>query len=201
LRAHAPNGEARRGDAGRASFGDISRILFPLSRVAIIYLARFSERPAPLWRRFRRFASAKVVRGATNTQGLISRFRGKIGQATRSSVLSCTAWGFSCNPAYAQVRWALTPPFQPCPAPLWVQPDGSQIQSPVQPQGGAGWYIFCDTVRHSGLASRIPSLSRGMLPFGVRTFLWRKKCCTSDCLSHSKCITRKGVECDYCIES
>ena len=163
MRAHAPNGEARRGDAGRASFGDISRILFPLSRVAIIYLARFPERPAPLWRRFRRFASAKVVRGATNTQGLISRFRGKIGQATRSSVLSCTAWGFSCNPAYAKARWALTPPFQPSPAPLWVQPDSSHSSRWSSPK-----------VVRGGIFSVILSVIRSLCPEFPR---FREACC------------------------
>ena len=39
-------------------------------------------------------------------------------QATLPSVLSCTAWGFSCDSAYANARWALAPPFHPYPAPL-----------------------------------------------------------------------------------
>src|SRR5215471_6843165 len=58
---------------GRASFCDVSRILFPLARAAIIHLVRMTERPAPLWRRFahfRRFGTAKVVQGATNTRDL-----------------------------------------------------------------------------------------------------------------------------------
>jgi hypothetical protein len=163
LEGHAPNGEARRGDAGRASFGDISRILFPLSRVAIIYLARFPERPAPLWRRFRRFGAAKVVRGATNTQGLISRLRGKIGQATRSSVLSCTAWGFSCNPAYAKVRWALTPPFQPCPAPALGPTRQLSFESLVSPK-----------VMRGGIFSVILSVIRSLCPEFPR---FREACC------------------------
>ena len=45
-----------------------------------------------------------------------SRFRGKNEPATFPSALSCTTWGFSCDSAYAKIRWALTPPFHPYPA-------------------------------------------------------------------------------------
>jgi len=38
-------------------------------------------------------------------------------RATLPSALSCTTWGFSCDPAYAKIRWALTPPFHPYPTP------------------------------------------------------------------------------------
>ena len=68
----------------RAPFGDISRILFSLTRVAVISLARFPERPAPLWYLWSPSAlrliqrDTKVVRGATNTRGFSSsRSRGK----------------------------------------------------------------------------------------------------------------------------
>ena len=47
-------------------------------------------------------------------------------------------------------------------------------------KSGAGRYIFCDTVRHPGFTSWAPPISRGMLPFGVRTFLWQNKCQASD---------------------
>jgi hypothetical protein len=36
----------------------------------------------------------------------------------------------------------------------------------------AGRCIFCDTFRYPEFTSLVPSLSRGLLPFGVRTFLW-----------------------------
>ena len=44
---------------------------------------------------------------------------------------------------------------------------------PTYGQNGTGRYIFWDTFRYPGIASRVPSFSRGMPPYGVRTFLWR----------------------------
>ena len=46
-----------------------------------------------------------------------SRFPGKTSGQPFPSALSCTTWGFSCDPAYAKIRWALTPPFHPYPPP------------------------------------------------------------------------------------
>jgi hypothetical protein len=113
-----------------------------------------------------------------------SRIREKSGQATLPSALSCTTWGFSCGSAYANARWALTPPFHPYPAPssftfrrkaLFGLPWGLKVDL-----DGTGRYVFCDTVRHPGFTSRAPPISRGMLPSGVRTFLWRNKRQASD---------------------
>ncbi len=42
-------------------------------------------------------------------------------------------------------------------------------------------YIFCDTIRHSQLQLKTPSLSQGILPCGVRTFL-------SNCKNQSECF-------------
>jgi hypothetical protein len=36
----------------------------------------------------------------------------------------------------------------------------------------AGRCIFCDTFRYPEFTSLVPPFSRGLLPFGVRTFLW-----------------------------
>ncbi len=44
-----------------------------------------------------------------------------------------------------------------------------------------GRFIFCDTIRHSQFEPKTPSLSRGILPFDVRTFL-------SNCKNQSECI-------------
>ena len=115
------------------------------------------------------------------------------------SALSCTTWGFSCGSAYANARWALTPPFHPYPAPSSIIQHhpaplsaGRKTCSGLTPDlkvvldgagmvlDGAGRYIFCDTVRHPGFTSWAPPISRGMLPFGVRTFLWQNKCQASD---------------------
>jgi hypothetical protein len=49
-----------------------------------------------------------------------SRIRGKKRAGNPPSALSCTTWGFSCGSAYANARWALTPPFHPYPAPSWM---------------------------------------------------------------------------------
>jgi hypothetical protein len=45
--------------------------------------------------------------------------------------------------------------------------------SPLPSAIGARRYIFCDTVRHPEFTFQVPPLSRGMLPSGVRTFLWQ----------------------------
>jgi hypothetical protein len=81
----------------------ISRILSPLSRLAIIYLTRSHACPA------------RTDPGATITRGFLPLSR-KSERATHSSALSCTAWGLSCDPACARIRWALTPPFHPYPS-------------------------------------------------------------------------------------
>ncbi len=95
--------------------------------MAIIYLTRFPERPAPSSNTFRfrgkaRCRSSARLKVAMDGAGCdyyprgSSRIRGKSGQATLPSALSCTTWGFSCGSACANARWALTPPFHPYPA-------------------------------------------------------------------------------------
>ena len=74
------------------------------------------------------------------------------GRATLPSALSCTTWGFSCGSAYAKARWALTPPFQPYPAPPLRHFDSSACSVYQRRKGSAGRYIFCDTFRRLGLA-------------------------------------------------
>ena len=85
-------------------------------------------------------------------------------RATLPSALSCTTWGFSCGSAYANTRWALTPPFHPYPA-----PSGTTFRSCVRPSrysaclkvvpDGAGRYIFCDTLRHRDFSTAAPAYS------------------------------------------
>ncbi len=69
-----------------------------------------------------------------------------------------------------------------CLAPDWVFPAPSVALGAVGsypaispwPPGSRSprrWYIFCDTIRRSGLSPQPPPLSRGILPDGVRTFL------------------------------
>ena len=127
--------------------------------MAIIYLTRFPERPAPPSTAFRsRVRPEQVFWAAENgagwgwvrllPEGFFPHSREKRA-GNPPSALSCTTWGFSCGSAYANARWALTPPFHPYPAPLWVG-RRSGIELPGRAKSGAGRYIFCDTVRHPG---------------------------------------------------
>jgi hypothetical protein len=58
---------------------------------------------------------------------------------------------------------------------------------------GAGRYVFCDTFRRPKLSPRTPPLSRGMLPFGVRTFLWHIKLRQRPPVT-AALIPQKGIE-------
>src|SRR5215472_9161793 len=86
------NIEARRGLPGEPRYCEISRILFSLKgeRRSFISLG-YPNAPhhfggaSPLWL----FGTAKVVRGATNTRGSISRLHEKSGR--RPSPLLCLA--------------------------------------------------------------------------------------------------------------
>jgi hypothetical protein len=168
---------------GEPRFSDVSRILFPLTRAAVIYLARMPERPAPLWRRFATFgASAQPKWCGVRLIPEVSIFplaQKKIGQATLSSALSCTAWGFSCDLVFTKVRWALTPPFQPYPAPFW-RGEGHcwNPATPTKMVRGGIFSVILSVIW--SFRPKSPRFSRGMLPCGVRTFLWHNKGCTSD---------------------
>jgi hypothetical protein len=128
-----------------------------------------------------------------------SRIRGKKRAGNPPSALSCTTWGFSCGSAYANARWALTPPFHPYPTPP-APPSPSPQHFQLSPknrsavlilsESGTGWAwvgrvvpggIFSVTLSVTqDFGSRVPPISRGMPPFGVRTFLWQNKGQASD---------------------
>jgi hypothetical protein len=63
------------------------------------------------------------------------------------------------------------PAFSPLPRTI-LGIDQTRLR-PTYGQNGTGRYIFWDTFRYPGIASRVPSFSRGMPPYGVRTFLWQ----------------------------
>ena len=171
--------EARIGCAVRASFGGISRILFPLSRVAVIYLARFPERPAPLWRRRSAEASPKWCGVRLIPEVSFSaRAENRPGDPLLCFVLH--RMGFLLQPRLREGSVGSYPAFSTLPRTALGPARQLSFESLVQPQSGAGRYIFCDTVRHPGLTFRAPPISRGMLPSGVRTFLWQNKCQASD---------------------
>jgi hypothetical protein len=81
----------------------VSRILYALSRIGDHLSHAFCTCPGLLLR----------MRLIPEMFSPLSR---KDERATRTSALSCTTWGLSCDPAYAKTRWALTPPFHPYPA-------------------------------------------------------------------------------------
>jgi hypothetical protein len=98
--------------------------------------------------------SAFAFRGATNTRG-VSRLTRESGQAARSSVLSCTTWGFSCPRDCSRGGGLLPRLF---------------TLAPRQARGG----LFSVTLSVGGdFRSRLPRILRGMSPYGVRTFLCR----------------------------
>src|ERR1051326_3070259 len=84
-----------------------------------------------------------------------------------SSVLSCTAWGFSCR-ANCSARGELLPRLF-----TLADSNGKQVASPTvfcQRTGG----VFSVTLSVSAIFQlRRPRILRGMLPYGVRTFLQR----------------------------
>src|ERR1700675_4676825 len=88
--------------------------------MAIIYLTRFPKCPAPRCR-------VRLL-----PEGFFPRLRGKNERAAPPSALSCTTWGFSCDSAYAKLRWALTPPFHPYPARLVVSASASVSQTSIE---------------------------------------------------------------------
>ena len=80
------------------------------------------------------------------------------------SYLALHLMGFSVPPGSLPERWALTPPFHPCPA---------------IPEGTSGRSVFCGTVRQKVVTPsarvypRLMAGLRGIAPCGVRTFLPR----------------------------
>jgi hypothetical protein len=80
------------------------------------------------------------------------------GQATLSSALSCTSWGFSCDFAYVKSGGLLPRLF------TLITPEFFRVQAD-------GLFSVTLSVAQ-GLGPKRPRFIRGMLPFGVRTFLW-----------------------------
>jgi hypothetical protein len=72
-----------------------------------------------------------------------------------SSVLSCTAWGFSCLANYSASGELLPRLFT--------------LACTLLPKNRR--CLFCDTLRHRGFSTGRPRVLRGMPPYGVRTFL------------------------------
>jgi|SRR5271163_3350018 len=79
--------------------------------------------------------------------------------------------GFIVRSGLRQDPVGFYPAFSPLPRTI-LGVDQTRLWS-TYGQNGTGRYIFWDTFRYPGIASRVPSFSRGMPPYGVRTFLWR----------------------------
>ena len=114
----------------------VSRILCPLSRTGDHLSHAFFTCPGPLFR----------VRPIPEVYSPLAR---QVERATHTSALSCTTWGLSCDLAYAKIRWALTPPFHPCPAPSLPSLDWNQTKQFIRrSQTGAGWCRAVYFLRH-----------------------------------------------------
>lgn len=83
------------------------------------------------------------------------RRSGVAARRTLSPVLSCTAWGLSC--------------LLPCGWSGELLPRHFTLTFPSRSRKRR--YLFCDTFRCSGFRQKPPTLARGTLPCGVRTFL------------------------------
>ena len=81
-------------------------------------------------------------------------FASGVRQAACFPCLSCTAQGFSCPRPCGAGRWALTPPFHPCPPTL----------------AGRRRFIFCDTVRQRAFSrptARVHHAARCLVVSGL----------------------------------
>jgi hypothetical protein len=161
----------------------ISRILCPLSRTGDHLSHAFFTCPGPLLR----------VRPIPEVHSPLSR---KVERATHTSALSCTTWGLSRDLAYAKIRWALTPPFHPCPAPSLRTLNGiepSDLLAEPNCEGMVPGGLFSETLSVTwDFRPKVPPFSRGTLPSGVRTFLWPGVNHASDRLPQSKSNTEEA---------
>src|SRR5271166_4837896 len=105
--------------------------------------------------------------GATITRGFLPASAGKAGRQP-SLCFVLHHMGFFVRLRLRECPVGSYPAFSPLPSTIRHHPAWCWMVP-----GGAGRYIFCDTVRHPGFTSWAPPISRGMLPFGVRTFLWQ----------------------------
>lgn len=122
----------------------ISRILFPQPfrpAVMIIYLSGWRTSPPLLAQWCDYYPELSIPFGTC-------------GQAGRFSCSVLHRMRFVVPPSSRSGRWALTPPFHPC------------------PRFHAGG-LFSVTLSVTAACTAAPTLSRGMLPCGVRTFLQR----------------------------
>ena len=198
--------EARIGCAVRASFCGISRILFPLSRDGDHLSHPVSRAPSstqhhfqpgrvPRWGLTRDLKVVLDGAGCDYYPRVSSRIRGKSGQATLPLLRLAPHGVFRAAPLTRMPGGLLPRLFTLTPLHFQVFLQNS-IRSLAKPESGAGRYIFCDTVRHPGFTSWAPPISRGMLPSGVRTFLWQNKYQASDHPPQER-VTQSEVECEF----
>ncbi len=110
--------------------------------------------------------NAPPERGATNTRGLPRR--NEAGQTPRVPCFVLHHTGFFVPHRLPGGRWALTPPFHPYPASKDRRLRFPRHPNPLQ-QGG----LFSVTLSVTrGFRPASPRILRGVLPGGVRTFLW-----------------------------
>lgn len=116
-------------------------------------LARNGRRPFLCSLRSPRRSGVRLIPGVSRGTGKPAWPRNRTGRPFPCSVLH--RMGFVVPPRLLSGRWALTPPFHPCPS------------------TSSGRFVFCDTFRRRRISPPTPSLAGGMPPSGVRTFLPR----------------------------
>jgi hypothetical protein len=158
--------------------------------MAIIYLTRFPECPAP-WCRMRllpeglfpltrkKRAGNPALCFVLHRMGFFVRSRLREDPVGAYPAVSPLPSTISCQGSFSnelklvsQKRLILAFDLL---SSLWPHTDFRPLTA-----NGTGRFIFCDTFRYLEFTPLIPSLSRGMLPFGVRTFLWPKQIPVSD---------------------
>jgi hypothetical protein len=162
---------------GEPRFSDVSRILFPLTRAAVIYLARMPERPAPLWRRFATFgasAQPKWCGVRLIPEVSIFRLRGKNRAGDPILCFVLHRMGFLMRPRLHEGPVGSYPAFSTLPRTILAR-SGSLLEpaTPTKMVRGGIFSVILSVIW--SFCPKSPRFSRGMLPCGVRTFLWHNK--------------------------
>src|SRR5262249_4127092 len=120
-----------------------------------------TERPAPLWRRFahfRRFGTAKVVQGATNTRDLNFPLARKKSGRRPYLCFVLHRMGFLMRPRLHEGPVGSYPAFSTLPRTIFERRRVLDFAVSSRPKMCTERYIFCDTFRYLELSTQIPSL-------------------------------------------
>jgi hypothetical protein len=180
---------------GEPHFSDISRILFPLARAVVIYLARTTERPAPFLsasaRSISQFHCAQKWCGVRLIPEVsIFRLRGKNRAGDPYLCFVLHHMGFLMRPRLHKGPVGSYPAFSTLPRTIFERQRTVNFAVLLRPKMVRGGIFSVILSVIWGLRPKSPRFSRGMLPYGVRTFLWHNKGCASD--HPSRCYYTTG---------